>query len=289
MRTRLLLSIIAVVCVLPVWASEPGQPLDCSDWIVVEPGLAIVTYEPHCGCCTDPLCGDLPWVAKTLDNEGQALYLRWFRPAACGGSDIRRYEVVRRFHGTQTVLAYLEERCVNGNIPTRTVPGSAAGGVPITDHPPSLFFDPVEGNVLLWFIDEQSEPQTFSYVCALQGLPSLFDVLQSYVPVANSWGFRVPTHPEGLRNADHFDTYWGDLSTVGNWSQAHGLQCNYPAAQPHVGDYLTAADTLPTPQPGHGYYYVTAATYQGQTRYGRKTSGGRLSGRDPTLLPVCAQ
>ena len=30
-------------------------------------------------------------------------------------------------------------------------------------------------------------------------------------------------------------------------------------------------------------------TYQGQTRYGRKGNRGRLSGRDPAVLPVCVQ
>ena len=34
--------------------------------------------------------------------------------------------------------------------------------------------------------------------------------------------------------------------------------------------------------------YVTAATHQGQTRYGRKNLGG-LSGRDPGVLPGCVQ
>ena len=35
--------------------------------------------------------------------------------------------------------------------------------------------------------------------------------------------------------------------------------------------------------------YVTAVSRQGQTRYGRKSSGGVLSGRDPAVLPGCAE
>ena len=100
-------------------------------------------------------------------------------------------------------------------------------------------------------------------------------------------GFRVPYMPEGMPAADHFDTYWGNLAHPLDFTQAHPLQCGYPAAAPHVGDYLTVADTVPTPAPGHGVYYVTAATYQGTTRYGRKTTAGHLSGRDPAALPVC--
>lgn len=56
-----------------------------------------------------------------------------------------------------------------------------------------------------------------------------------------------------------------------------------------VGVYLTLPDTVPTPPPGQGVYYVTAATYQCATRYGRKTTAGHLSGRDPAALPVCSQ
>ena len=63
----------------------------------------------------------------------------------------------------------------------------------------------------------------------------------------------------------------------------------YPDMPPSVGDYLTVADTLPTPSPGQGYYYVTAATFQGETRYGRKAEGGQLSGRDPAVLPGCVE
>ena len=83
------------------------------------------------------------------------------------------------------------------------------------------------------------------------------------------------------------DTYYGDLATPGDWSQAQPLQCSYPATPPTVGDYLTVTDTLPNPAPGQGRYYVTAVTYQGQRRSGRKSSGGALSGRDATALPTC--
>jgi hypothetical protein len=32
--------LVACCLVLPVWGSEPGEPLDCSDWVFVEPGFA---------------------------------------------------------------------------------------------------------------------------------------------------------------------------------------------------------------------------------------------------------
>jgi len=52
-----------------------------------------------------------------------------------------------------------------------------------------------------------------------------------------------------------------------------------------VGDFLTVADPLPTPSPGHGYYYVTAVNFMGERRYGRRSTGGVLSERDPAVLP----
>jgi len=50
---------------------------------------------------------------------------------------------------------------------------------------------------------------------------------------------------------------------------------------------LDGSDEHPDPAPGTGRYYVTAVTYQGQTRYGRKANGGLVSGRDPAVLPAC--
>jgi len=91
--------------------------------------------------------------------------------------------------------------------------------------------------------------------------------------------------PEGMAGADHFDTCWGSLTHPLDFTQAHPLQCNYPTAAPHVGDYLTVNDPLPDPEPGTGRYYVTSATYQGATRYERKATAGHLSGRDPAVLP----
>ena len=123
----------------------------------------------------------------------------------------------------------------------------------------------------------------------IRGFTTTFEILQTYQPPANEISFRVPYMPEGFQFADHFDTYYGDLATVGDWSKAQPLQCGYPATAPSPGDYLTVTDTLPTPPPGKGYYYVTAVTHRGQTRYGRKSSGGVLTGRDPAVLPGCSE
>ena len=122
----------------------------------------------------------------------------------------------------------------------------------------------------------------------IDGFTTTFEILQTYRPTANEISFRVPYMPEGFQFADYFDSYSGDLATVGNWGNAQPLQCGYPAQSPAVGDYLTVADQLPQPGPGHGYYYVTSVTHMGQRRYGRQHLNGVLSGRDPAMLPACA-
>ncbi len=77
---------------------------------------------------------------------------------------------------------------------------------------------------------------------------------------------------------------WTHFAEMMSWPMGSDV-----AAEPCASDYVTAAETVPTPAPGQGVYYLTAATYQGQTRYGRKATAGHLSGRDPALLPACVQ
>jgi hypothetical protein len=126
-------------------------------------------------------------------------------------------------------------------------------------------------------------------MAAISGFATTFEILQTYTPKSDEVSFVVPYMPEGFQHADYFDTYYGDLSTVGDWSLAQPLQCGYPATNPSVGDYLTVDDPLPDPVPGTGRYYVTAVNYQGERRYGSKAAGGTLTGRDPALLPECSQ
>jgi hypothetical protein len=124
-------------------------------------------------------------------------------------------------------------------------------------------------------------------VIRVSGFATVADIMLSYEPTAGLLSFRTPRYPEGLPAADYFDTYYGDLATVGDWSQAQPLQCGYPATPPQAGDYFEVADTLPAPAPGSGRYYVTAVTHQGTRRFGRQSNGGVLSGRDARTLPPC--
>lgn len=169
------------------------------------------------------------------------------------------------------------------------------GGLWCTDTaaPEAVWIDNTSGELFFRYFSTETGtcgayPHTRE-VIRVGGLPTLFEILQTYEPTANKISFRVPYMPEGFPAADWFNTYYGDLATVGDWSQAQPLQCGYPAAVPNVGDYLTVNDPLSDPGPGRFRYYVTSVNYQGQVRYGRKNTGGVLSGRDPALLPPCIE
>jgi len=171
-----------------------------------------------------------------------------------------------------------------GDLETVVLADPALDAYGFQGNPMSITVDAVNGVIYISFGDSN-----LLVILAVSGLPTAFDLFQSYIPTSSELRFVVPRMPEGFPAADSFDTYYGDLATVGDWSHAQALQCGYPATPPRVGDYLQVADPLPNPEPGHGRYYVTAVSYLGQRRYGRKSSGGVLSGRDPVLLPACAQ
>ena len=119
------------------------------------------------------------------------------------------------------------------------------------------------------------------------GLPSLLDLIQTYVPQTTAIFLRVPAMPEGLPSADHFDTYWGNLATLPDFTKAQPMACSYPASPPAVGEFLTVPDTSPTPPLGQANYILTSVTHGTDRRYGRQLTGPTMTGRDPALLPVC--
>lgn len=297
MRGRILL--LAVAWPLGTWASEPGQPLDCSDWVINEPGLTCSTWASR-GSLSD----SSPFVARgsnlAIDNSGAMYSLRhtWLPPAPYNGERLELLRLTRG--GVEEVLATIRSRPRPNGGEDRIRPITSnwdASGYDRDYRMPLhsvLSFDAVNGRLLVpAFVDCSDCGGPPSYydgwtILAFDGLAPLYEIQQSYIP-PSSIGFHVPTSPEGMRAADHFDTYWGDLTPAVDFTQAHPLQCGFPADPPQVGEYLTVPDPLPNPDAGHGRWYLTAATYQGETRYGRKGSHGHLSGRDPALLPACAQ
>lgn len=286
-------------------ASDPGQPLDCSDWVFLEQGHTCVTLSPFGLADNSSILRKGGTVAG--DNAGGVYSLN--ETVAGGGSwhrDAGRLELLRWNGAMETVVAYIADRggqcpgCSDLIRPTDSgCPQAADGcvngaGVYLKE---ALTFDAIGGRMIFSVLSFCSNSNanncgpgndyTGWSIIAITGFPTLFDVLQSFTPPAGTLGIRVPNMPEGMAGADHLDTYYGSLTHPIDFTQAQPLACNYPSAPPHVGDYLTVADPLPDPTPGTGRYYVTATTYQGQTRYGRKTTAGHLSGRDPGLLPGC--
>jgi hypothetical protein len=282
-------------------ASEPGQPLDCSDWVFNEGGhgcQAVVAWPTPSSPYVD--LGD--GTTRVLDTGGRMLRVATIpAPGAplCAGYTLLRTEILEYDGATESVVGYVDERCGPGTTSVDEIRFYGYDSDSPTRNPARLLFDPQHGRLLIPLDTHCHESSSGSgnpycayldtvgpWLAAITGFTTTFDVLQTFTPQP-ALGFRVPYMPEGMGGADHFDTYWGPLTHPLDFTQAHPLQCGYPATAPHVGDYLTVADTVPTPEPGHGVYYVTAATYQGATRYGRKTSAGHMTGRDPDLLPAC--
>ena len=299
MRAHALVHVVAVLFVaLHAFASEPGQPLNCEDWIPMQPGLSI----------SDNTNGPFPDVYNSgvlsqtveIDAAGRSIHLGSVNgitaPVCPPGSD--GYPT----HAMIVAVTPQREPVLLACLPRRagSRPDSydwsewGARQCTITNSEGCMRSSPVTGELTFQFvaIGFGYPPGVGNYrapvTCVLHGLPTLMNVLESFEP-GSQLGFYVPPLPEGLAGVDHFDTYAGDIATLGDFTRAQPLQCNYPASSPHVGDYPTVEDPLPNPPAGHGRYYVTAATYQGQTRYGRKGLRGQLSGRDPSLLPACVQ
>lgn len=287
------------------WASEPGQPLDCSDWVFLEPGLSCRTVIPW-PCAplgaldqVDPLCNR--GNRRATDTLGRLLQVRFVKGThPCGGGKDRLELVAYGSAGQVMVLGFVETRGPFGDrsydMPAAALPTES--GLAYAES--AITFDSKSG---IAYISAAS----YCYACvangscsgaygngdirpyyfAVDGFPTDFEILQTYSPGLNSLGFRTPYMPEGFAAADFFDTYYGDLATLGDWSQAQPLQCAYPAAPPTVGDYLLVDDHLPNPTPGTGRYYVTAVTRQGERRFGRRQCAGVTSGRNPATLPMC--
>ncbi len=299
--------VAAVVLVLgSTFASEPGQPLDCSDWVVTEPGLSCRPYAPIGSGIPPHLL--MTGANQAIDNQGNLLYLLFYSDGNINERGTRTNSInrveVRRYDGqASTLLAYIENRPAaapnrwDGIWTSGDFRWGSGWDASVKDV---LTFDAVNGRLLVpldsFCLGTDCPPDYVPqdalrgrWIAAIEGFTSLYEVQQSYSPQTNTIGFRVPRLPEGMAAADRFDTYYGPLANPIDFTQAQPLQCGYPASPPQVGDYLTVGDPLPNPPSGTGRYYVTAATYQGQTRYGRKRQGTVMSGRDPAVLPACVQ
>ena len=296
-----ILVLAAVVLTFPALASQPGHPLDCSDWVFVDTSLSCHVSVPR-----GSLAIDSPMLNRgsnlVITSEGPAFALPSItlenRGAGWNGN-FMRVELVRMSAGFEQVVAYVEDRVfpLDGREDhLRTVDNFYGGFDQLRQHD-ILHFDPITGRLLIpvrsYCLPDPNIQCPSGYndagwwLMSVEGLTPLFEILQTYTPTTDALQFRVPAHPEGLRSADHFDTYWGHVADLPDFTQAQPMACHYPAWPPAPGDYLTVADMSPNPAAGTANYTVTAVTYGGQWRYGRKVINGVMSGRDPALLPGC--
>lgn len=313
--SRALVVVVVAVIACPASASPPGQPVDCGDWEPLQPGFQCVMVAPS--PCDSMLCR--PWrpdnlpedeaaPTRAIDNEGHVLAVRrvWNGGVAwCQTSDrpMHYLELVEYRGAEEVVIGRFVEKCkivntaLNNSIdlifPSRR---DWTLGWDYREPGPGLVaFDAMNGRAL---IPLRSICTGHSSVCnpdypggywlaAITGFATTFEILQTYDPRAGSFGFRTPYMPEGLQRADYFDSYWGEVTRPLDLAQAQPLQCQYPTAPPRVGDYFALPD-LPQPAVGRANYLLTAVTFGGQTRAGRKAEGGRLSGRDASVLPECS-
>jgi len=302
MKPRIAL-LVAGLALSPALASAPGQPPDCSDWVFHEPGLSCTVWQPYAidQSPSPPELDPRTYLDEisTFDRAQRLIRARMVYvppPQGClYPGDMPRTEIYWSDGTNEGVIAHIQPRCNHERFE-------------FAQDPTNVEFDPISGTLLLgigdligcWNGSELCSPFEFGWwTAAIHGFTTTFEILQTVAPQTPQTGFhsqapqnaqigfRVPSRPEGMAAADHFDTYWGDLAHPIDFAQAHPLQCSYPVTAPHVGDYLTVADTIPTPAPGQGVYYITSATYQGATRFGRTITAGHFTARDPSVLPVC--
>ena len=72
-----LLILAFALATLPAWASDPGEPLDCSDWVFLEPGVAcemVIPFPCSVGSQDTHWCAASRYTDRAVpDNEGHLL------------------------------------------------------------------------------------------------------------------------------------------------------------------------------------------------------------------------
>ncbi len=267
---------VVILCIASVsaFASAPGQPLDCTDWVFLDPMLHCVTYAPL------GIPDTSRWIqrgdSEVIDNTGRLIQVFY----TVGG----RVEI-RAFDGIQeTLVAYLDPRL------------RPDGGWDVAEANHPMTFDAVRGRLVLplnVYAGYDGYRRCYqpivdcNWIAGIEGFTPLYDIVETFLP-DGSVAFRVPSSPEGLRGAEHFDTYVGPVTRPLDLAQAQPLQCGYPGTPPQPGAIQTISTTIPDPAPGSATYVLTAVTFEGNTRAGRRTNfAGSLTGRAASALPAC--
>lgn len=245
------------------------------DWIIDAPGLTTETYagredSPYCTTASDPHC------VSPLSNVGADGSIFSFDGRNHDSCGCYLYEIWQaKPDGSMRLIAHIPK--------TRHVDGNRYDEVELQ----WVGSDPTNG---LLYVRMNTRPlPDFVYpdgieTFRIRGLPTLFEIFESYVPAESSLGFTVPVMPEGMRSAERFDVYAGDLKAPIDFAKAAPIACDLTGG---VGELVKASDALPNPPRGQGFWYLTAATHDGERRAGRARTNGHIHGRDSSRLPAC--
>jgi len=171
-----------------------------------------------------------------------------------------------------------------------TIDPVCESGAPVGTKSRTRGFDPVAGVLYVEFESFAAGTGDFlTEFVRVSGLPTLFEVVASYVPSPPSIVWRVPPMPEAFPGpVDSFDVLAGDLADLPDLSLAQAVACGVPTGHaPVAGEEVSVLDTLPDPVSRTGRYYVVGARRDGEQRLGRQYVGGALSGRPVAGVAGC--
>jgi hypothetical protein len=183
--------------------------------------------------------------------------------------------------GGTTIVGYLvEELCDSFQCAARS----------IFRYGRQLSVDVTNGRILLpisaEFFSNNIEYARSVGLMEIDGLPTLFDTLLTFVPAQPALNILTPAMPDGFRLADSLQVWTGNVRSMPDWSQAQPLAC-MGAQNPVPGQLVSVPDTLPDPAVGEGRYYLVASQNGADRRLGRQYVSGAFSARQPAGLPVC--
>ena len=172
MCKKLFLAILAVVWV-PAWASEPGQPLDCSDWVFNDPGLSCSDAIPYpCATVNAGFC--VVGNQGEIDNEGNIYRLQEIRGelASCGNRELIRLKLLRFDGETEDVVGFVDERCL-----------SPANDEVDAISKVGLTFDEVYGKLFMSLVIRASiSYEEGRWVAVVDGFATLAEALEDQLP-----------------------------------------------------------------------------------------------------------
>jgi hypothetical protein len=170
---------------------------------------------------------------RVFDNESGYLRVEQTGLGQCGTLALYRTQVLRQTTTGEQVLGYIDDRCVDpATSQADYLTTEAFNGTDglVWDDGFTVEFDP-HGGELLFYVERRChcwcscQYQHQFEIWAIGGFATIAEVLSTYDTDSSTLSFTVPLRPEGFQYADYFDTYYGDLATVGDWSQAQPLHC----------------------------------------------------------------